>query len=76
MTEAQTALGGHGVKANEPFAGDPFDNGRLAARKLNFHGTGEKAAGLFTGGTRIADREKGYREWAPKFKKFFDCYEN
>jgi hypothetical protein len=68
-----TALGGHGVKAGQPFAGDPFDNGRLAARKLNFHGTGATAAGLYTGGSRIEERSKGFDETGSKFKDFFDC---
>ncbi len=60
--------------ANQPFTGDPLDNGRLAARTLNYHGGGIRAAGLFTGGTRVAERRKSYKKWAPKFRAFFDCF--
>lgn len=69
-----SALGGHGVRARQPFAGDIFENGRLAARYLNSLGTGARAAGLYTGGTRIEERSKGFEEAGPKFKNFFDCF--
>ena len=68
------ALGGHGVMAGRPFAGDSYENGRLAARYLNSFGAGARAAGLFTGGTRVADRSKGFKRDGPKFQKFFDCF--
>ena len=68
------ALGGHSVKAGQLFAGDVFENGRLAARYLNSLGTGAKAAGLYTGGTRTKERSKGFNEWEPKFQAFFNCF--
>jgi hypothetical protein len=68
-----SALGGHGVRADGPFAGNPYENGRLAARYLNSLGTGATAAGLYTGGTRIEERSKGFDETGSKFKDFFDC---
>jgi len=64
-----SALGGHGVQAGQPFVGDPFDNGRLAARKLNFHGTGENAAGAFTGGTSTFLVSTTTRRASPVLKK-------
>ncbi|HYJ86711.1 MAG TPA: S8 family serine peptidase [Pyrinomonadaceae bacterium] len=69
-----SALGGHGVRAGEGFAGDAYDNGRLAGRYLNSLGTGARAAGLYTGGTRVRDRSKGFNQWGSKFQAFFDCY--
>ena len=35
----------------------------IAARYLNSLGTGAKAAGKYTGGTRIAARENSYNQW-------------
>lgn len=63
----------YGLPDQQTFRGTPRENLRLGARYLNSLGTGATAAGRFTGGSRVADRESSYRAFAPKFTKLFDC---
>jgi len=71
------AFGNFNGAAGQRFNGDPVENGRIASRKLNAlvskYGE-EKAAGLYTGGTRVAKRMQSYRDYAGKFRDFFKCY--
>jgi hypothetical protein len=75
-------LGAFGyIGRNGVAALDPFQNGRLAARKLNWllkaskndYGT---AAGRFTSwtGPRFAERKKAWNNEGKAFQSFFNCF--
>jgi hypothetical protein len=50
-----------------------IERSRLVARELNLNGKGEDALAALAGKANAADRRSAYRQWAPRFKKFFDC---
>jgi len=63
------------MKTPAPFSGDPVDNGRMAARRLNFWGgSDENKAVKHTKKTSQAQRRKSFRQYAPLFRRFFACY--
>ena len=77
--DLDAAFGNFNGAAGQSFNGNPVENGRIAARKLNWltnsYGE-EEAAGRYTGGSRVAARKKSYRDYAVKLRNFFNCYRN
>jgi hypothetical protein len=64
----------YGMKlaANEPFYGDPLQNGRMAARRLNTSGTNDRQRAI---NYAMRDgRGKSYDSFGPLFNDFFNCY--
>ncbi len=56
------------------FTGDPLVNGRIAARRiLAYPGTTELEK-LVQYAPDRTKRRKAYNDWAPSYKKFYDCY--
>jgi len=61
------------LKANEPFYGDPLQNGRMAARHLNTVGGKTDRERAINYAAREG-RGDSYDSFAPLFERFFNCY--
>ena len=56
------------------FGGDPYANGRVAARRIKAN-LGTEAEKVAKYAPDYQDRLSKYNEWGPKFRRYFDCYE-
>jgi hypothetical protein len=63
------------MKTPATFSGDPLSNGRMAARRLNaIGGSDENKAVKYAPPYARAHRKQSFKDYAPRFQQFFNCY--